>query len=66
MTFVTFENSLGRGFVVPDAYGGTQLSYVIRYDEEIGPQDRKPLVQKSEVVVEPDGVDRLAGREVSA
>lgn len=66
MPFVVFENSAGRGFVVPDGYGGTKLSYIIRYGEDVLPQDRKPLVQEGQVFVEPDGIDRLSRREVSA
>ena len=34
--FVTFRNSLGFGFVVPDTHGGTELLYVFRERVEPG------------------------------
>jgi hypothetical protein len=65
MPFIVFENSVGRGWVVPDAYGGTQLSYIVRYDEQIVPQDRQAIIESGKVFVEPDRIDRLPDRKVS-
>lgn len=63
MPFVEFENSVGRGIVVPDALGGTQLRYLsfksrdlaLKARDQFGDQVVVGVDHAPPVLVEPTG-----------
>ena len=64
MPFVTFRNALGRGFVVPDAHGGTELLYLIRECGDAGVQRVERLANELEVYVDHVPSVRVVGSDV--
>jgi hypothetical protein len=63
--FVQFRNALGRGFVVPDAYGGTKLIYLLREPSDLTGEQLDRLGEESEVVVQPSDEEVGVLRDLS-
>lgn len=63
MPFVQFENSIGRGWVVPDGLGGTKLDYFFLNSSDPVLKGVDQLSDQAQVVVEPVLGSRVAGRD---